>query len=53
MKKKDLLVIKFGSSSITDKNGVDEDRLIDYANKLASINKNYSISVVSSGSVTS
>lgn len=48
---KDLVVVKYGSSSVTNHNGMDTERLKTYADHLARLKKAYDIIVVSSGSV--
>ena len=49
--KSKILVIKYGSSSVSDSSGIDQSKIDDYASKLNGLNQEYQIVVVSSGAV--
>lgn len=52
MKKKPIVVIKFGSSTITDSKGeIEEHRILEIARQVAVLQKQYHIVLVSSGAV--
>jgi len=52
MRKKHILVIKFGSSTITDSKGdINEHRIVEIARQVAVLQKQYHIVLVSSGAV--
>jgi len=48
---RDLLVVKYGSSSVTNGVGMDEERVERYAGQLAELRREYDLILVSSGSV--
>lgn len=50
-REKDLVVVKYGSTSVTNKHGMDMDRLDGYADRIARLHARYDVIVVSSGSV--
>jgi|GEM_PF-3086590 glutamate 5-kinase len=52
MKNSNILVVKYGSSSVSNAMGVDQARIESYASKLAELSGEYQIAVVSSGAVT-
>jgi len=49
--KKDILVVKYGSSSVSSSKGLDVGKISNYANKLVKLGQKYNIVVVSSGAV--
>ncbi len=48
---KEIIIVKYGSSSVTNTAGIDASRLMRYVSDLVSIQKHYGLVVVSSGSV--
>lgn len=48
---KKILVIKYGSSSLSDNNGLDTDKISNYALKIKYLSHKYKIVIVSSGAV--
>lgn len=46
---KEVLVIKYGSSSVTDDNGINQARIDEYCRQLAALSHKYGLIVVSSG----
>ncbi len=50
-KKKPLVVVKYGSSSVTNEFGMDHGRLHEHVHRLKKIHENFGLVVVSSGSV--
>lgn len=53
MKNKKILVVKYGSSSLSNENGIDKKRIDEYAQKLNRLHSQYKIVIVSSGAVVS
>ncbi|MFZ2125441.1 MAG: hypothetical protein WA087_02330 [Candidatus Saccharimonadales bacterium] len=51
MKNSNILVVKYGSSSVSSAEGIDHARIDGYASKLAELSSDYQIAVVSSGAV--
>jgi glutamate 5-kinase len=49
--KSKILVVKYGSSSVSNIDGIDHDRINNYALKLKDLSSDYQIAVVSSGAV--
>ena len=46
---KETIVVKYGSTSVADEFGMDQQRLSQYAEQLAPLHKRYGLIVVSSG----
>lgn len=51
MSERDLIVVKYGSASVTNQHGVDSLRINNYARDIASISERYDFIVVSSGAI--
>lgn len=51
MDNKELIVVKFGSTSVTNEQGMDQDRLGVYAEHIAQVMEQHNVIVVSSGSI--
>ena len=49
--KSKILVVKYGSGSVTGNNGLDQTRINQYAAKLNDLRQDYQVVVVSSGAV--
>jgi glutamate 5-kinase len=48
---REIIVVKYGSSSVTDEGGVDHERLAGYAEQLAGVHQFYDLFVVTSGAI--
>lgn len=48
---KEIVVVKYGSSSVANEQGLDNDRLLKYAGNLAEVHERFDLVVVSSGAV--
>jgi len=48
---KELVVVKYGSSSVSDEFGMDTQRLESYVDQIVELNDDYNVIVVSSGSI--
>jgi glutamate 5-kinase len=51
MTNQEIIVVKYGSSSVTNEHGMDELRVEGYVEQLADLNESYGLIVVSSGSI--
>jgi glutamate 5-kinase len=49
--KSKILVVKYGSSSVSSAKGLDSAKISEYASKIKDLSNDYRIAIVSSGSV--
>jgi glutamate 5-kinase len=51
MKERDIIVVKYGSTSVSNKQGMDQVRVESYTDSLVALRQRYTVVVVSSGSI--
>src|SRR5665213_1821099 len=50
-KSRDVVVVKYGSSSVTDEHGMDAQRLSAYCDEVEQLRRRYAVAIVSSGAI--